>query len=116
MLEREEYIEQAYFFRAFGERMKQNLAAQDLLVMLKQEILATTKLPLAIDFLASELRLNGVLAPAMAKLAHYFSPFQTFVVAEAERNRNVRWRKDRNSRWFWHQLRARPDRRSDPTD
>jgi hypothetical protein len=87
MLEREEYIEQAYFFRALGDRMKQNLAAQELLVMLKQEILATTKLPLAIDFMASELRLHGVFAPAMEKLPHYFSPFQTFVVAEAERER-----------------------------
>ncbi|HEV3023794.1 MAG TPA: hypothetical protein VGX76_15070 [Pirellulales bacterium] len=87
MLEREEYIEQAYFFRALGVRMKENLAAQELLVMLKQEILATTKLPLAIDFMTSELRLHGVFAPAMAKLAHYFSPFQSFVVAEAERER-----------------------------
>jgi hypothetical protein len=87
MLDREEYVEQAYFFRALGERMKQNLAAQELLVMLKQEILATTKLPLAIDFMAGELRLHGVFSPAMAKLAHYFSPFQTFVVAEAERER-----------------------------
>ncbi len=87
MLEREEYVEQAYFFRALGERMRQNLAAQDLLVMLKQEILATTKLPLALDFMAGELRLHGVFAPAMARLAHYFSPFQTFVVAEAERER-----------------------------
>src|SRR2546422_683527 len=87
MLPREEYVEQAYFFRALGERMKQNQAAQDLLLMLKHETLATTKLPLALDFLGSELRLHGVFAPAMAKLAHYFSPFQTFVVAEAERER-----------------------------
>ncbi len=87
MLEREEYVEQAYFFRTFGERMRQDLMAQDLLLMLKQEVLATTKLPLALDFLACELRLNGVFAPAMAKLAHYFSPFQPFVVSEAERAR-----------------------------
>jgi len=87
MLDREEYVEQAYFFRTLGERMRQNLMAQDLLLMLKQEVLATTKLPLALDFLAGELRLNGVFTPAMAKLAHYFSPFQTFVVAEAERER-----------------------------
>ncbi|HUY36270.1 MAG TPA: hypothetical protein VMV69_26265 [Pirellulales bacterium] len=87
LLQREEYVEQAYFFRAMGERMRQDLAAQDLLVLLKQEILATTKLPLAIDFLAGELRLRGVFAPAMAQLAHYFSPFQTFVVAQAERER-----------------------------
>jgi hypothetical protein len=39
---------------------------------------------MAIDFLTSELKLNGVFHTAMAKLAHYFTPFQTFVVGEAE--------------------------------
>ena len=87
MLDREEYIEQAYFFRVLGERMERNLATQDLLVALREEILATTKLPMALDFLASELRLSGVFAPAMTRLAHYFTTFQTFVVAEAERER-----------------------------
>jgi len=84
-LEREEYIEQAYFFRMLGERMRQNVATQDLLVSLQDEILATTKLPLALDFLAGELRLHGALGPGMAKLSHYFTPFQTFIVSEAER-------------------------------
>ena len=35
--------------------------------------------------MASELRLTGGFATAMAHLPHYFTPFQTFVVAEAER-------------------------------
>jgi hypothetical protein len=87
MLEREEYIEQAYFFRALADRAQQNLATQDLLQTIREELLSTTKLPLAIDFLASELRHSGVFAPAMARLAHYFTPFQTFVVEMAE---NVR--------------------------
>lgn len=85
MLDREEYIEQSYLFRTLGERMKQNEAVQDLLGMIKEEILATTKLPLAIDFLSSELKLTGMFHTAMAKLGHYFTPFQTFVIAEAER-------------------------------
>ncbi|HWC91228.1 MAG TPA: hypothetical protein VG433_16280 [Pirellulales bacterium] len=84
MLEREEYIEQAYFFRALNERMRQNMATQDLLVALRDEVLSTTKLTMALDFLASELKLSGGFAPAMARLAHYFTAFQTFVIGEAE--------------------------------
>ena len=41
----------------------------------------TTKLPLAIDFLRTEVLHGGRLNPAMAKIGHYFTPFQTFVVA-----------------------------------
>jgi len=85
MLDREEYVEQAYFFRALRERMQQDLSAQELLVALKQEVLATTKLPLALDFMASELRLTGGFATAMDHLRHYFTPYQAYVVAEAER-------------------------------
>ncbi|HEX3654168.1 MAG TPA: hypothetical protein VHV55_00090 [Pirellulales bacterium] len=84
MLEREEYIEQAYFFRALNERMRQNMATQDLLVALRDEVLSTTKLTMALDFLASELKLSGGFAPAMQRLAHYFTAFQTFVIGEAE--------------------------------
>ncbi len=87
ILDREEYIEQAYFFRTLNERMQRNMSTQDLLVMIREEILSTTKLPLAIDFLGSELRLTGVFASAMARLSHYFTPFQTFVVAQAEHER-----------------------------
>ena len=55
--------------------------------MVREEMLSTTKLPMAIDFLAGELKLNGVFHTAMAKLAHYFTPFQTFVIGEAENDR-----------------------------
>ena len=47
----EEYIKQAYFFRTLQERLGQNLSTQDILVRLREELLATTRLPLAIDFL-----------------------------------------------------------------
>lgn len=87
VLDREEYIEQAYLFRALGERMQQNAATQDLLVSIKEEILSTTKLPMAIDFMTSELKHSGLLSTAMAKLSHYFTAFQTFVIAEAENER-----------------------------
>jgi hypothetical protein len=87
MLDREEYVEQAYLFRALGERMRQNMAMQDLLKWIKEEILSTTRLPMAMDFLASELKHSGVFAPAMAKLSHYFTSFQTYVVAESENER-----------------------------
>ena len=85
LLDREEYVEQAYFFRTLGERMRQAMATQDLLVAIRQEILATTKLPMALDYMAQEMRLTGVFSTAMARLPHYFSPFQTYVVAEAEK-------------------------------
>jgi hypothetical protein len=84
-LEREEYVEQAYFFRTLRERMQQSMAAQDLLVAIRQELLSTTKLPLALDFMATELRMTGGFATAMSRLSHYFTPFQTFIIHEAER-------------------------------
>ena len=87
-LDREEYIEQAWFFRALGERMNEGVATQDLLDAVRQEILSTTKLPMAIEFLASELRLTGQFATAMARLKHYFTPFQTYVIGEAENERS----------------------------
>jgi hypothetical protein len=85
LLGREEYVEQAYFFRTLRERMQQDMSTQDLLVAIRQEILTTTSLPFALDFMASELRLTGGFSTAMARLPHYFTPFQTFVVAEAEK-------------------------------
>lgn len=86
-LDREEYVEQAYLFRTLADRMPQQMAVQDLLVSIRDELLATTKLPLAVDFMAGELKLMGVFATAMAKLGHYFTPFQTYVVSEAESER-----------------------------
>jgi len=65
--------------------MQQSMSTQELLDAVKQEILSTTQLPLALDFMASELRFTGGISSAMAKLAHYFTPFQTYVVTEAEK-------------------------------
>ena len=87
LLDREEYVEQAYFFHGLSERMQRNTATQDLIAGLREEVMATTKLPMALEFLAAELKLSGGLAPAMERLSHYFTPFQTFVMAEAEKER-----------------------------
>ena len=84
-LDREEYVEQAYFFRTLRERMQQAVSTQDLLASLRQEVLSTTSLPYAIDFMAAELRLTGGFATAMAHLPHYFTPFQSYVIGEGER-------------------------------
>jgi hypothetical protein len=84
MLDRDEYVEQAHFFKRLAERNALGTSTQELLGLVREEVLSTTKLPLAIDFLAGELKLNGVFHTAMAKLSHYFTPFQTFVVGEAE--------------------------------
>ena len=86
-LGREEYIEQSHFFRALGERLAENVPAQEVLASVREEVLATTKLPLAIDFLLGELRHEGFLGPALALLPHYFTPFQAFVVQESENSR-----------------------------
>lgn len=80
----EEYIEQAYLFRALAERLPENHTVQDLLLQIKHELLSTTQLPRAIDFLLAELKHAGTMASAMARLPHYFAPFQTYVVREAE--------------------------------
>ena len=84
-LAHEEYIEQAYLFRTLRERMGKATSTQELLEGVRHEILATTKLPMALEFMADEMRLTGGFATAMARLGHYFTPFQTYVIAEAER-------------------------------
>jgi hypothetical protein len=84
-LDHEEHVEQAYFFRGFRERMQEGLSSQELLAGIQQELLSTTKLPMALEFMVGELRLTGGFGPAMARLSHYFTSFQTFVVCEAER-------------------------------
>src|SRR5436305_12672913 len=86
-LEREEYIEQAYFFRVFRERLASNLAAQELLDAIHEETLSTTRLPMAIQFLSTELKHSGLLSSGMERLAHYFTPFQSFVVRQTEDER-----------------------------
>ena len=84
MLDREEYIEQAYLFRSLAERITAGIAAQEALAAIGQEVLATSKLPMAIDYLVGELKLVGTLSTAMARMPHYFTAFQTFIMRQAE--------------------------------
>lgn len=84
ILDREEYIEQAYFFRVFRERVADNVPAQDILSSVHEEILSTAKLPMALEFLNGEMQLHGRMSDGMAHLSHYFLPFQTFIMTQAE--------------------------------
>jgi hypothetical protein len=84
VLDREEYIEQAYFFRVFRERLAANQAAQEVLERIHEEILSTTRLPYAVQFLATELKHSGLLSSGFARLLHYWTPFQAFVVRQTE--------------------------------
>lgn len=86
VLEREEYIEQAYFFHTFRERLIDGLPAQDILGRIGEELLSTTKLPMAVSFLHIELKANGQIGPAMVKLGHYFTLFQAHVISQAEQD------------------------------
>jgi hypothetical protein len=88
ILDPEEYIEQAFFFRVVRERLLEDLPLQEILQAIQEEILATSKLPMAIEFLRTELMHQGSLAPAMRRLSHYFAPFQTYVVSEGEEDRS----------------------------
>ena len=88
VLEREEYIEQAYFFRILRERMvEEQIPTQTVLERVHEEILAITRLPMAIQFLATELKHSGLLSSGFLRLPHYFTPFQAFVVGQAEDDR-----------------------------
>ncbi len=73
-----------HLFTVLGERLRENMPAQEVLATIREEILSTTKLPMAVDFMAAELRHLGSLATAMERLTHYFTPFQCFVIGEAE--------------------------------
>lgn len=87
LLAREEYVEQAHLFRGLVERLPENIPLQELLGQLRHELLSTTRLPMAIDFMLAELKHSGSIGLAMARLPHYFTPFQTYVVNEAEAER-----------------------------
>jgi hypothetical protein len=87
-LDREEYIEQAYFFRVYRERLEENVPSQEILQTIYEEVLATTKLPMAIEFLKGEILLTGRISDGMTRLAHYFRPFQAFVMAQAEEDKS----------------------------
>jgi hypothetical protein len=86
-LPREEYVEQAYLFRALAERLDPTVPIQDLLAQTREELLATTKAPLAVDVMLTELKHNGLMGEAMRRLKHYFAPFQAFILSEAENHR-----------------------------
>ena len=88
VLEREEYIEQAHLFRALSLRSHGGEPAQELLKSVREEILSTTKLPMAIDYLLAELNHVGTMSTAMRRMTHYFTPFQTFLVEHAESERS----------------------------
>jgi hypothetical protein len=84
VLEREEYIEQVYFFRALRDRLIDGLPSQEILARIGEELLSTTKLPIAVSFLHIEMKGTGVMGPAMSRISHYFTPFQAHVISQAE--------------------------------
>jgi hypothetical protein len=57
------------------------------MAQIRHELLATTKLPMAIDYMLAEVRHSGVVSIAMKRLDHYFTPFQTYVMEAAEDER-----------------------------
>jgi hypothetical protein len=84
VLEREEYIEQAYFFHTFRDRLIDGLPSQEILARIGEELLSTTKLPLAVSFLHVEMKGTGQMGPAMERISHYFTPFQAHVIGQSE--------------------------------
>ncbi len=86
-LGREEYVEQAHFFGALAERLRDNVPVQEVLTSVREELLATTNLPKAIEYLLAELRHAGVMGTAMGKLSHYFTPLQAYLVSAGEDER-----------------------------
>lgn len=86
-LDREEYIEQAYFFRVLRERLAEGQATQQILEGVDQELLSTTRLPMAVQFLTGEVKHSGLLSSGFTRLSHYFSPFQAFVLQATELER-----------------------------
>jgi hypothetical protein len=85
LLPLEEYVEQAFFFETFRSRIEGGYSAQEFLSAIRFELLTTVQLPKAIDFLLTDMKHTGLLSSAMRRIAHYFTPFQTFVIAESER-------------------------------
>ena len=81
----EEYIEQAFFFETFRSRVEEGYSTQEFLTAIRYELITTVQLPMAIGFLLTDLKHTGMLSSAMRQIAHYFTPFQTFVIAESER-------------------------------
>ncbi len=84
MLSRDEYVEQAYFFRVLVERLEENVTVQEVFRVSQEEVLSTTKLPMAINYMLGEMKLSGCFGPAMQQLGHYFTRYQSYVVSAAE--------------------------------
>ena len=84
LLEREEYVEQAYFFRAYRERLADGVPSQEILAQVREELLSNTRLPVALEVIEGELLLRGQLVDGMQHLGHYFTPFQIFVIGQSE--------------------------------
>jgi hypothetical protein len=68
--------------------MLDGLPSQDVLARVGEEILSTTRLPMAISFIFGEMKANGLLGAAMARISHYFAPFQAFVMSRAEEDKS----------------------------
>ncbi|WP_146389918.1 hypothetical protein [Allorhodopirellula solitaria] len=85
MLDHAEYVEQAYLFDLLRERVAEGVPMQELLGQLRHELLATTRLPMAIEYMLTELRHSGLMGHAMSRLGHYFASFQTFLISESEK-------------------------------
>lgn len=83
-LDRAEYVEQGYLYQLLRERTGEHMPMQELLAQVQYELLSTTQLPMAVEYLLTELKHSGQMYPAMYKLAHYFTPFQSYLVEQAE--------------------------------
>ena len=81
-LDRQEYIEQAYFLLGFSRTHRApNLSAQEILERIHEEILSNNYL-LAdghLDSLSTEFKHSGCLSSGFTCPAYYFTPFQAFV-------------------------------------
>ena len=84
MLDREEYIEQSHLFRALSERIAGGVAAQEALVSIGQEVLATSKLPMAIDYLVGNSSSSAPSRRRWPGCTTISAAFQTFVMQQAE--------------------------------
>jgi hypothetical protein len=86
-LDREEFVEQAYFWRTFRERLQDGDPSQEILDGIREELLSTSNLPMAIEFLLGEMKQNGRLSDGLVLMPHYFSAFQAFVMTQADDER-----------------------------
>ena len=85
LLGKEEYVEQAFFFRSFTERLQDGYSTQEILYGMKHELLNSTNLPMAVGVLLTEVKHSGKMNLAMSRMSHYFTPFQTFIMQQAEK-------------------------------